>query len=80
MGELEKIYYEYQNLIQGGDGEEVKKSCAALYELFDKQGLTITEYEDFLAAYACANEKQGFINGFQYAMRIALECMNTKTA
>mgnify|MGYP000513655747 CR=1 FL=1 len=79
MGELEKIYYEYQNNLAEGDSEEVIAARKSLYNFFDKKGLDSFEYEDFIVSLSCENEKQGFIAGFKYAMKIALECMQTKT-
>lgn len=79
MRELEKIYYDYQNQ-SGTDGEAVVKARDTVFDYLESKDLQIEEYEDFICDYACENEKQGFLSGFQYAMKIALECMAAKTA
>ncbi len=77
MSELEKIYYQYQNdLERGGDNESAIRARESLYGYFDKSGLLAHDYEDYVCSLACENEKQGFLSGFQYAMKIALECMS----
>lgn len=80
MKELEKIYYDYQNNLDVGDSEEVKTARSSLYEFLEEKGLTVFECEDFVNSLTSENEKQGFLNGFKYAMKIALECMKSKTA
>ena len=76
MSELEKIYYEHQNNLEAGDSEDLIKARESLYGYLEENGLSAQDYEDFVCSVACENEKQGFLNGFQYAMKIALESMS----
>lgn len=80
MSEIEKIYYTYMDDISlGGDSEEIIQAREILYEQLDKKGMSSYDYEDHIEDLASKHEKQGFLNGFKYAMSIALECMQTKT-
>lgn len=80
MSEIEKIYYTYMNDISlDGDSEEIIQAREILYEQLDKKGMSPYDYEDYIVALASKHEKEGFLNGFKYAMSIALECMQTKT-
>lgn len=73
---MEKIYYQYQNdLERSCDDESTVEARESLYSYLDKSGLLVHDYEDYVCSLACENEKQGFLNGFRYAMKIALECM-----
>lgn len=79
MSELEKIYYSYQNdLDQDGDSEEVVATRDSLCSFLDNSHLNELDYDDLICAFADKTSKQGFINGFKYAMRIAMECMASK--
>lgn len=75
MSEIEKIYYEYVNTGIMIERKDVQQSRDALYNYLDQQGLSANEYENYVAGISCASEKQGFLSGFQHAMKIALECM-----
>jgi hypothetical protein len=81
MSELEKIYYTYMDDIGlGKDSDEIIRAGKILYEQLDKKGLSSCEFEDYIGDLTSEHEKQGFLNGFKYAMSIALECMQIKTA
>lgn len=80
MSELEGIYYNYQNDLDTGDSEDVETARKSLYAFLEEKGLTVFECEDFVGCLSSESEKQGFLNGFKYAMKIAMECMQTKTA
>lgn len=69
MSNLENIYCNMEKLTDDFiDTEETKAALHALseglgYELYGK-------YEDEILLYATANEKQGFIYGFRYAVSL----------
>lgn len=81
MTEIEKIYYDYMNDVSlGRDSQEIIQARDILYEQLDEKGISPYDYEDYVGSLTSEHEKQGFLNGFKYAMSIALECMQTKTA
>lgn len=80
MTELEKIYYKYQNDLSLCDSDAAIAARDSLYDFLAEKGLNLFDCEDFIGDLASENEKQGFLSGFKYAMKIAMECMDKQIA
>lgn len=69
MSEIEKIYYNMEKLSEDwGDMPETEKAYEAMEAALGEKNLI--KYEDEICDYGAANEKQGFIKGFQYAVSL----------
>lgn len=69
MSNLEKMYYNMEKLSDDWeDMPETKKSRDKLEETIGNE--LYAKYEDVICDYVSANEKQGFIKGFQYAVSL----------
>lgn len=78
MSEIEKIYYNMDKLSDGfTELPETEKASERLYDLLGKE--FILEHEDIITSLTSANEKQGFIYGFQYAIRLLMEGKQVNT-
>lgn len=65
MSNLEKLYYNMDKLTDNyTDTEEVKRALDSLETALGKE--LYAKYEDEIANYVSAVEKQGFVTGFQY--------------
>lgn len=69
MDNLEKLYYNFHKLSDNyADTEEVKEARDNVENVLGKE--TYFECESEISILASENEKQGFINGFQYAVSL----------
>lgn len=79
MNVAEEIYYNLINLNEEcEDSEEVNETIDKFYELLKeklglaaKRGSAFYDFEKLFFDIAWMEEKQGFIQGFQYAMKLA---------
>ena len=70
MSEIEKLYLSMdENVLV--DLPETQEASDRLYEEFGDD--FIMRHEDTIIRLTSANEKQGFIYGFQYAVRLLME-------
>lgn len=70
MSEIEKLYYNMGESILA-DLPETQEASNKLYEELGDD--FISEHEEVITRLTSANEKQGFICGFQYAVKLMLE-------
>ncbi|RKI35612.1 hypothetical protein D7V86_26475 [bacterium D16-51] len=70
MSEIEKLYLNMDEKVLV-DLPETREASDRLYEEVGDD--FIAEHEDTLIELTAANEKQGFIYGFQYAVRLLME-------
>lgn len=69
MSNLEKLYYSMHILVdEYKDTDETKAARAAVENALG--GKDYMKYEDEISDLAGSTEKQGFINGFQYAVSL----------
>ena len=69
MSNLEKLYYNFHKLSDDyADTEEVRAARDNVENVLGKE--TYFECESEISILASENEKQGFINGFQYAVSL----------
>lgn len=72
MTNLEKLYCNMHELSDSWrDMPETKKAYKALYSALGRE--SYLKYEDEISAYAVSHEKQGFIQGFRYAVSLLME-------
>ncbi len=69
MSNLERLYYNMHNLTDDlKDDEETIKARDDVENALGEKAYG--KYEDVIGSLAAANEKQGFILGFQYAVSL----------
>jgi len=71
--ELEKIYYNFRELGNDyQDMEETKKAGEELMSYLEKQfdRPLIIKLEPYITKLCSENEKQGFMNGFEYSVKL----------
>ncbi len=69
MSDIEKLYYNIHKLTDGyKDTEEVNQARDNVESVLGRE--TYFECESEISILASANEKQGFIIGFQYAVSL----------
>ena len=72
MSNLEKLYYDLISQDgQHGDTEETRKAHDAVELAIGKEAYA--KCEDEICACMAANEKQGFIFGFRYAVSLLMD-------
>lgn len=65
-------YIEYMENHDVEDTAEVKQSTARVLEYFARiTGMDKADIEDMLSYLGYKHEKQGFVNGFQYALQLS---------
>ena len=71
MSEIEKIYYNFNALCD--DVAELEDTVEARRKLQEKMGREMfLKYDDEISDCCMYTEKQGFIWGFQYAMKLMM--------
>ena len=73
MSELEKLFYYYNAEVGKNDFKETKEASENVWNYLkekEKEKSSYLDAEEKIIALASANEKQGFINGFQYAVTL----------
>lgn len=73
---LEELYYEFANKKGSMDTAEVQRAFTKASDVLKGMSLEHPVYEEiegFIIELSAENEKQGFVNGFKYAMQIASE-------
>lgn len=70
MSNVEKLYYDLCLLNKHTDMPETIDAGNRLEETMGKE--LYGKYEDEICDYTAANEKQGFIFGFQYAVSLLI--------
>ncbi len=79
MSNLEKVYYNLHILDDNyADGEDVKSAREDIINFYS--GDDKLKYEELIIAHALANEKQGFMFGFQYAVSLLMNGKDGVTA
>lgn len=69
MSEIEKLYYNMDRL--SDNWKDMPEAKEALSKLESAMGRKVyMKYEDEISSCVSANEKQGFILGFQYAVSL----------
>jgi hypothetical protein len=72
MSEIEKIYYNMDKLSDDfTELPETEKASEQLYNLLGKD--FVLKHEDVITDLTSANEKQGFIYGFRYAVGLLMD-------
>lgn len=71
MSAIEKIYYDLENLEDNlADLEDTVESMRKLQEKMGRE--MFLKYDDEISDCCMYTEKQGFIWGFQYAMKLMM--------
>lgn len=70
MSNIEKLYYDLCLMNRNPDRTETIDAGNRLEEKMGKE--LYGKYEDEISDYTTANEKQGFIFGFQYAVSLLI--------
>lgn len=80
--EITKIYYGiYEHDMISEEAESAKKSRADFYDYIEKSGIVGNagnserkfKLDDLVMAIAGEHERQGFINGFRYALNLLVD-------
>ena len=71
------MYYEWANDITAETFDDVDECISKIYATLlpkEKGSKELQEGESLIADYGIAFERQGFVQGFKYAMRLKGEC------